>query len=58
MGSAVGANKGASFRLAAAADKVGGLNAKTLSNEKGTRVAVKQKENTMQQDHRRALKLP
>ena len=57
MGSAACSNKGTSFQLAAA-DKMGGLNVTTLSREKGTRVAVKHKGNTMQQDHRRTLKFP
>ena len=57
MGSAACAETGTSFRLAAV-DKRGGLNAKTLQCENGSRVAVKHKGNTMQQDHGRALKLP
>ena len=53
MGSAACANKGTSF-LVATADKIGGLSVTTLSHKKGTQVAVKQKENTVQQDHRQS----
>ena len=56
MGSAACANKGTSFQFAAS-DEIDELNVTTLSHEKGTQVAVKQKENTMQQDHMIALKL-
>jgi hypothetical protein len=53
MGSVACANKGTSFRLAAT-DKICGLSVTTLSHKKGTQVAVKQKEKTVQQDHRQS----
>ena len=57
MGSVACANKGTSFQLAVI-DEIGGMNVTTLSHEKSTQVTVKQKENKVQHDHRRAIKLP
>ena len=57
MGSAACANKGTAFRLAAA-DEIVALSVTTASHDKSTQFVVKQKENTVQQDHRRALKFP